>query len=189
MKINEIIVEAGLLRNTGIELWRRSTMLPDQKRELEQMESMLVKLTKLPLEQVQKNSKDILKKYKELLNQNDTIDFDPIDRANVLAVAIEPFYPEVSKKIMNAYNTEKYQSLAKTQQPVKSYAQSGTITPSKVTFKKDKTAAVTGAEPASEPMSIGGDKIQPGSDLYNQIMNKRNKLKEPASAPVQKVKA
>lgn len=151
MKINDIILEAGV----GQELWRRATMRPEQKQELEQMESMLVKLTTLPLAQVQKNSKDILKKYKELLNQNNKIDFDPIDKANVLAVAIKPFYPEVSKKIMNAYNTEKYQSMKPEPDP---------------TPKPD---------PTTQQISIGGQTLDPGDPLYKQLLAKM----QPKSTP------
>lgn len=138
MKINDVIVEAGV----GQELWRRATMRPDQKRELEQMESMLVKLTNLPLAQVQKNSKDILKKYKELLTQNDKIESDPNDRATVLAVAMEPFYPEVSKKIINAYSAEK--------------------TPKKA---PEEPAPATS-------MSIGGQTLDPGDPLYKRLLPK-----------------
>lgn len=119
MKINDVIIEQGV----GQELWRRATMRPEQKRELEQMESMLVKLTKLPLKQVQKNSKDILKQYKKLLNRNDDWEKTPIGREQALATAIKPFYPEVSKMIMNAYGNDKIekapaQPSTKGQQPI-----------------------------------------------------------------------
>lgn len=121
MKINDVIVEQGV----GQELWRRATMRPEQKQELEQMEAMLVKLTNLPLKQVQKNSKDILKQYKKLLNRNDDLGSAPISRELALAKAVKPFYPEVSKRIMDAQAREKIEKELPQQQtapaaPIKS---------------------------------------------------------------------
>ena len=113
MKIKDVIVEQGV----GQELWRRATMRPEQKRELEQMESMLVKLTKLPLEQVQKNSKDILKQYKELLNRNDDWQKDPVGREIALAKAIQPYYPDTAEQIITAYSGEKKEINKAQQQP------------------------------------------------------------------------
>ena len=103
MKIKDVIVEQGV----GRELWRRATLRPEQKRELEQLETMLVRLTKLPLQRVQKNSKDILKQYKELLNRNDDWEKDPIGREVALAKAIQPYYPDTAEQIIAAYSGEK----------------------------------------------------------------------------------
>ena len=103
MKIKDVIVEQGVAR----ELWRRATLRPEQKRELEQLETILVRLTKLPLERVQKNSKDILKQYKELLNRNDDWEKDSIGREVALAKAISPYYPDTAAQIITAYSDEK----------------------------------------------------------------------------------
>jgi len=113
MKIKDVIVEQGV----GRELWRRATLRPEQKRELEQLETMLVRLTKLPLQQVQKNSKDILKQYKELLNRNDDWEKDPISREVALAKAISPYYPDTAEQIIAAYSGEKKEINKVQQQP------------------------------------------------------------------------
>src|SRR6056300_888647 len=113
MKIKDVIVEQGV----GRELWRRATLRPEQKRELEQLETMLVRLTKLPLQRVQKNSKDILKQYKELLNRNDDWEKDPISREVALAKAISPYYPDTAEQIIAAYSGEKKEINKVQQQP------------------------------------------------------------------------
>ena len=111
MRIKDVIVEQGV----GRELWRRATLRPEQKRELEQLETILVRLTKLPLERVQKNSKDILKQYKELLNRNDDREKDPIGREVALAKAISPYYPDTAAQIITAYSDEKKEKTAASQ--------------------------------------------------------------------------
>lgn len=100
MKIKDVIVEQGFLRSVGRELGRRVTMLPDQRRELDRMEELLLKLTKQPLAQIQKQSKQILAQYKQELDKTD-------DQALALATAISPYYPDTAAQIIAAYSDEK----------------------------------------------------------------------------------